>query len=367
MGLEMRKNRVDCLLGPGMNLHRHPLNGRNFEYFSEDPYLTGMIACAELRGLQASGVTGTIKHFCGNNQETNRHFLNDVVSERALRELYLKGFEIAVKKGAANSIMTTYGAVNGVWTAGCYDLNTQILRKEWKFTGFTMSDWWANINRRGQEPDKRDFAAMVQAQNDVYMVCADSTDHDDNLMEALKDGTLKRSELQRSASNICQFLLNSNCMKRMLNPCEEVAIHNRPADAEQDDVPVSYYEVDRSLTIPLHEVAATRGSHFSFVLTLRHRGTYRITLTASSEQSPLAQLPVTLFSMGTACAGFTWNGTGGKPVSYEKELMLFSNYTTMRLYFGQSGLNMHEISFELLKEGAEPVSVSETNIPEEFD
>lgn len=98
-GLEMIANKVDCLLGPGMNIHRHPLNGRNFEYLSEDPFLTGTIASAQLKGLHSAGVTGTIKHFCGNNQETDRHDTNAVISERALREIYLKGFEIARKGG----------------------------------------------------------------------------------------------------------------------------------------------------------------------------------------------------------------------------------------------------------------------------
>lgn len=103
MGLEMHTNQVDCLLGPGMNIHRHPLNGRNFEYFSEDPYLTGEMASAELAGLHSTGAEGTIKHFCGNNRETRRHFLDSVISERALREIYLRGFEKAVKKGRARS------------------------------------------------------------------------------------------------------------------------------------------------------------------------------------------------------------------------------------------------------------------------
>jgi len=151
LGKEMTANNVDCLLGPGMNIHRHPLNGRNFEYFSEDPFLTGSMAAAELTGLHSAGVTGTIKHFCGNNQETNRHFIDSVISERALREIYLKGFEIAVKRGKADSIMTTYGAVNGIWTAGSFDLNTTILREDWGFKGFTMTDWWANISERDCE------------------------------------------------------------------------------------------------------------------------------------------------------------------------------------------------------------------------
>mgnify|MGYP000125689984 CR=1 FL=1 len=103
-GLELRKNKIDSLLGPGMNIHRNPLNGRNFEYFSEDPLLTGKMAAAQLRGMHKYNVTGTIKHFACNNQETNRHGVEAVVSERALREIYLKGFEIAVKEGGAYSI-----------------------------------------------------------------------------------------------------------------------------------------------------------------------------------------------------------------------------------------------------------------------
>ncbi|MGN1119913.1 MAG: glycoside hydrolase family 3 C-terminal domain-containing protein, partial [Oscillospiraceae bacterium] len=113
-GIEVAANNVECLLGPGINIHRHPLNGRNFEYFSEDPYLTGTSAAAQVRGLVSGGVTGTIKHFCGNNQETGRHVIDSVISERALREIYLKGFEIAIKQGGAKTVMTTYGSLNGL-------------------------------------------------------------------------------------------------------------------------------------------------------------------------------------------------------------------------------------------------------------
>ena len=139
-GREMRQNRVDALLGPGMNIHRNPLNGRNFEYISEDPYLTGWISAVQILGMEKSDVTGTIKHFCANNQESNRHHVDAVVSERALREIYLKGYEIAVKEGGARSIMSTYGPVNGIWTAGNYDLLTTILRGEWNYDGFDMTD-----------------------------------------------------------------------------------------------------------------------------------------------------------------------------------------------------------------------------------
>lgn len=346
-GWEMTANHVECLLGPGMNIHRHPLNGRNFEYFSEDPFLTGEIAVAQLDGLHSAGVTGTIKHFCGNNQETRRHFLDSVISERALREIYLKGFEIAVKKGGAYTIMTTYGSVNGLWTAGSFDLTTTILRGEWGFDGFAMTDWWANINRRGQEPDKRDLAAMAMAQNDVYMVCADGEKHDDNTLESLKKGEVKRAELQRNAANVLKVVLRSNAMKRLLGTAETVEIVGREEEgaASQEEVPC-YHIVDE-LTVDLRGVKSSRDASYSFVLDLEKQGVFRYTLTASSEAGELAQIPVTVFCMGTASGTFTWNGTGGEPVSFSGSTYMFSRYTTVRLYFAQGGLDLVDIKFEL--------------------
>lgn len=348
-GLEMIANKVDCLLGPGMNIHRHPLNGRNFEYFSEDPYLTGTIASAQLHGLHQSGVTGTIKHFCGNNQETNRHDTNGVISERALREIYLKGFEIAVKEGHADSVMTTYGPINGIWTAGSFDLTTQILRNDWGFTGFTMTDWWANINRRGQAVDKSDFAAMAIAQNDVYMVCAIGAENDDNILASLENGTLQRSELQRNAANICRFLMNTQAMARLEGTETKIDIINRPADeSDVDESSVKFYELDGNLTINLEDICTDKGTNHSFGLDIKTMGKYRMTLTASSTQSEVAQIPVTLFSLGTAYGTFTWNGTNGLPVSFETDIPLFSKYTNLRLFFAQGGLKMHSITFELI-------------------
>lgn len=347
LGLEMAANKVDSLLGAGMNIHRHPLNGRNFEYFSEDPYLTGTMAAAELRGLHKSGVTGTVKHFCANNQETNRHFLESVVSERALREIYLKGFEIAVKHGNADSIMTTYGNVNGVWTAGSYDLNTQILRNEWGYTGIVMTDWWANINRRGCEPDKTDFAAMAMAQNDLYMVCADGGNNSDNTLESLESGDLKRSELQRNAKNICNFLLHTNALKRLMGLADEIEIINRSAEDMPSDKPVDYYEFDNNFTLDLSGISSEKGKDYSFGLIVNREGWYKVTVTASSTQSELSQIPLTVFTMGTANASFTWNGTDGKPVSFSKEIPMFSHFTAVRLYFAQNGLDLISISFEI--------------------
>lgn len=347
MGLEMAANKVDCLLGPGMNIHRHPLNGRNFEYFSEDPFLTGKMAAAELKGMNSVGVTGTIKHFCANNRETNRHYIDSVVSERALREIYLKGFEIAVKDGGASSVMTTYGSVNGLWTAGNFDLNPVILREEWGFKGFTMTDWWANINVRGKEPDKTDFAAMARAQNDVYMVCPDGEKNNDNTLAALESGTIERAELQRNAANICGFLLGTNALKRAQGVDEPVKVINREEDVQEDDKPVQFYKVDRDITIDLSDIPTQKGTSYSFALDLSNFGTYKVTVTASSTQSELAQIPMTLFNMGTASGTFTFNGTNGKPVSISKETPMFSRFTTFRIYFAQNGLDMHSIRFEL--------------------
>lgn len=356
LGLEMAANEVDCLLGPGMNIHRHPLGGRNFEYFSEDPYLTGTIAAAELDGLHSSGVTGTIKHFCGNNQEVNRHYLEAVVSERALREIYLKGFEIAVRKGKAQTVMTTYGVVNGLWTSGSYDLNTVILRNEWGFDGFVMTDWWANINRRGKGADKTDFAAMARAQNDVYMVCADGGKHDDNTLTALEQGILTRAELQRNAANILGFLIGTNAMKRLMGEDTSVEIINRPEEETANSAPVQRYELGDDLvlsaeTVPeFGEICTDRGREYCFALDVAKFGRYAVTITASSEQSELAQIPLVLFTLGTVAANFTWNGTGGKPVEIVKQANFFSAYTHVRLYFAQSGLKLHSVKFEYLGE-----------------
>lgn len=349
LGLEMSANKVDCILGPGMNIHRHPLNGRNFEYFSEDPFLTGKMAAFQLNGLHSAGVTGTIKHFCGNNQETNRHFIDSAVSERALREIYLKGFEIAVREGNADSIMTTYNSVNGLWTAGNFDLNTVILREEWGFKGFIMTDWWANVNFRGEEPKRAFFVPMAIAQNDVYMVCADTSCADEDIDTALADGTLTRGELQRNATNICNFIIGTNAMKRLCGEADEIEIINRPDEEMDSDEPVIFYDIEKEFELDLSGIKSVQGKNYRFALNVATTGFYKVTITASSTQSSLAQIPVTLFLMGTANGTFTWNGTDGKPVAMENEVPVFSHFTAVRLYFAQSGLDMHSIKFELVR------------------
>lgn len=348
-GMEVCANRVECLLGPGMNIHRHPLNGRNFEYFSEDPYLTGIMASAELNGLHKCGVTGTIKHFCGNNQEHRRHFIDTAVSERAAREIYLRGFEIAVKIGKATSVMTTYGALNGLWTAGCYDLNTTILRKEWGFTGIVMTDWFASINERNKPAERTNFAAMIRSQNDLYMVCPDAARNStgDNTLAALADGSLTRGELQRSAMTICNFLMHTRAMEILMGNPPFIEIINRPSEDEDfSNDGVEFITVTDSVTVPLTDRPSTGGTYYIIALDIEKKGRYKVSLTGSSTLGELAQIPCTLFYTGIPFGTFTFNGTGGEDVTLERNILLCSRFAILRLSVGQNGVDLKDIKFE---------------------
>lgn len=345
--VEMIKNRVDILLGPGMNIHRHPLNGRNFEYFSEDPLLTGKMAAAQVRGLKSAGVTGSLKHFCGNNQETRRHTSNSIISERALREIYLRGFEIAVKEAKADAVMTTYGPVNGIWTSSNYDLVTDILRKQWGFEGVAMTDWWAYVCREGDKPAKTDFATMVKAQNDLYMVCPDSekNEHGDNTVESLHDGSLTLGELQRCAKNICRFMMNTHAFMRMQNEEDTIEILGAEEGFEECVGDLTYYKVDREVVIDLSGHEISKGTSIDFALDLEQLGYYKAELTAKSDLGELAQIPVTLSFAGTPRGVYTFNGTNGQWVTQTREADLGMKYAIMRLYFPQNGIEVKQIKF----------------------
>lgn len=205
---EMRNYEISLWLAPGMNLQRDPLCGRNFEYYSEDPLLTGKMAAAMVLGVQKSGKTGAvIKHFACNNWETGRLGGNSVVEPKALHELYLRGFQIAIEESDPAAVMTSYNAVNGVQTANSYGLCTMILRQIWKYSGVVMTDW-------GTTDFGADPVACIQAGNDLVM--PGSSADAEKLRQAVQDGTLSREEL-------------GLCADRVIRLCQRYGISGRKA------------------------------------------------------------------------------------------------------------------------------------------
>lgn len=217
VGQEMENYQIDLLLGPGMNIIRHPLNGRNFEYFSEDPLLTGIMATAVVKGLNKAGASGSLKHLYANNQETDRFNVNALISERAQREIYLKGFEIAIKSGYANAIMTSYNPVNSIWSASNYDVNKLLVRDEWKFKGIIITDWWAKMNDFEEAGTKQNTKAMLISQNDIYMVVENSFKNslNDNTKISLEKNLLTRWHLKETSKHIVNYLLTTKACKIM--------------------------------------------------------------------------------------------------------------------------------------------------------
>jgi hypothetical protein len=193
---EMALVDIDCWLAPGVNIHRNPLCGRNFEYFSEDPLVAGLMGAAVVKGVQTntdgtpSGRSATVKHFAVNNQEFERGYENNIVDEKTLREIYLKPFEIVVRKAHPNMVMSSYSRLNGDYCATTYDLMTGVLREEWGFDGFVMTDWW----------NSADKLRHAEAGNDLVMPGVRGEYA--ALVAALKDGKVRRADVQHAAVNI---------------------------------------------------------------------------------------------------------------------------------------------------------------------
>ena len=206
---EMKEYGCTYWLAPAINIHRNPLCGRNFEYFSEDPKLTGSMAAAIIRGVQQEeGFYVTVKHYACNNQEDNRNYVSSNLSERALREIYLRGFEQTVREGNAKGIMTSYNKINGVYSSNSHDLCTKVLRNEWGFDGVVMTDWFSTGG------NKADTALCMKAGNDLLMPGGGS--YRAEILQGLRKGKISQEDLRRCCANVVRSIMNSAIQKEYI-------------------------------------------------------------------------------------------------------------------------------------------------------
>ena len=301
--------------------------------------MSGTMAAAQTRGLANAGVSGTIKHFAANDQETARSDADSVVSERALREVHLKPFEMAVKQGSASTIMTAYNPVNGHWAASNYDLNTTILRGEWGYTGVVMSDWWAkmNHNAEGGQADRTFTSFMLRAQNDLYMVVANAAENplEDNTLAALEKGDLTLGELQRAAMNICRFIMAAPVMDRPLVRYDPVKSFAARSDLHGEPVPVEW-------GVEFH----TR-INASAVIRVAEAGTYRVQAHVRNERCATAQSSCSLYINGTFAMSFSVNGTAGQWIDVQGiSVRLESGDYDLALDFVKPGLELGRLTLE---------------------
>lgn len=326
-GLEMHTHSLDTLLGPGINIHRNPLCGRNFEYFSEDPLLSGKIAAAMNRGAHSVGKSLTVKHMAANNQEANRTGVNSVMSERALREIYLRSFELAVKEGGCDSIMTSYNPINGIWSASNYDMNTVIVRGEWGFDGIIMTDWWAKGNLiEGAPAYKHKTAEIIKSQNDLYMLVDDVKQPCDNMQSSLENGFLTRGELQRSAINICKYIIRTKSFENLVKHgfVDRVEMLNRIDTLKT--YAVLENDAPGAIDMPLH----------------LEPGIYVFRFTYSANYNDLEQ-KVAFFNLAEGNGqGCTLRNTDGKIISVNKAFMLAKGAQFLQTYIPET-ITIHKI------------------------
>ena len=299
-------NDVDMLLGPGTNIKRHPLCGRNFEYFSEDPYLSGKIGAYITKGVAEHGTYSTIKHLCCNNQEKSRADYDVTVSERALREIYLKPFEIAVKEGRNVLIMTSYNSVNGFWSASNYDLTKKILRDEWGFENIVMTDWWAKCNAtQGDWGSTNRLDVMVRSQNDLYMVSPDALVKSGSILVGLEKGTITRAQLQAACRRILNWILNTNTfngyLKRGCTPKYPIAIN-----IDNMSVVDSIYNVETDK---------------EYIINIKSNGDAAFVFKISSDLDSLAQIPISV-KVDNSEFLIMVNGTGGEEIEITRLLRI---------------------------------------------
>ncbi len=333
VSIEMCPFEVDCILGPGINIHRCVFCGRNFEYLSEDPLLTGKIAAAMVRGVAAYGNSATIKHFAANNQENNRHLINAVVSERALREIYLKGFEIAVREGGVTSVMTAYNPINTIWSANNYELNTVVLRNEWGFRGFVMTDWYPTLHKDEKTNPCKNLKNMVEAQNDTYMCARDVLTFNNNILSSLENGTLHRSQLQRNAMNILNFIMNSRAMQRFIDR------GGRLVESLADDL-------DALETIKEYgEIKSGEDVYYVFPFT----GKSLFCIDYSCEDNELLQMVMNITINNLSAGCLSVNGTNGKTVRVYCDVATTERRSHIKITYPDQRMKLEKLEIKVLK------------------
>ncbi len=342
-GKELVQNNIDTLLGPGINIHRHALNGRNFEYFSEDPYVTGMFAAACERGLDRAGTMGTMKHYACNSQEKARRTVEAVISERALREIYLKGYEIAVKEGGSRAVMTSYNPVNSYQAASHYDLTTTILREEWGFDGLVMTDWWSSMNDaiHAGKSDVRNTAAMLRAQNDLFMVVNNNgaavNAIGDDTESAVAEGRLTIGELQRCVMNILRFLLASPAAGREIKPVKPEFFEPMAEEGQETKTLQAIGKVD---------ISEGRLDKESIFLKVENDGIYDVNVSLKSTQSDRAQMLSQIYLNGRKAVDIQTNGTFGRWMSQRvAKVELGKGLYEMNLCHVRPGIELSYIEF----------------------
>lgn len=345
-GMELCRNEVDTLLGPGVNIHRHPLNGRNFEYYSEDPYLSGTMAVASTGGIKDGGAWGTIKHFALNGQEAHRFKIDAVCSERAIREIYLKSFEMAVKEKTVMTLMTSYNPINGHWAASNYDLCTTVLRGEWGYEGIVMTDWWAKMNdvvEKGEESGQK-TRDMVRSQNDVYMVVnnngAEINSNNDDTEKSVEEGRLTVGELQRAAINICTFILNAPVINRELVDTD-VAKHYGAVSEDKAEYDVQKLADSDKIMFDGRKTAT---------MVVEDEAEYSIIVNISFAKSNLAQSTVNVNANGETMVVIQTNGTDGNWITQKLcKVKLDKGVYNIELEDVLAGIEVKYIQFKKIK------------------
>ena len=260
---------------------------------------------------------------------------------------------MAVLSGYADAIMTSYGVVNGTRTAICYDLNTKILRDEWGFKGVVMTDWWAFINEEERVSAADGYYLMARAQNDIFMVNTEAANNDicERSMSMLKEAAKYRKWLRICAHNICSFVMQTRAMERLMKTELPVVLEGRPQEENADDMRnLTYIPMDEYLEYDLSYKESKKGTNYVIPIQLSKIGTFEVTLTGSADVDEVAQIPCSLFVMGTPVGTFTFNGTGGKLVTVRRKCLGFGKQSLYRINVGGNGLKLTKMTVRFLSE-----------------